>query len=90
MKIKNGFVLRDICGEKVIIAEGLENIDFSKMISLSDTAAFLWNKSIEMGEIDEEQLCDALFTEYEGMTREQALGDIRKMLAQWKELGLAE
>ena len=90
MKIKNGFVLRDICGEKVIIAEGLENIDFSKMISLSDTAAFLWNKSIEMGEIDEERLCDALFTEYEGMTREQAMGDIRKMLAQWKELGLAE
>ena len=90
MKIKKGFVLRDICGEKVVIAEGLENIDFSKMLNLNETAAFLWTECIKMGEIDENKLCDALFTEYEGITREQAIIDIRNMLAQWQELGLVE
>ena len=39
MKIKKGFELRDICGEKVIIASGIENIDFNKMISLNESAA---------------------------------------------------
>ena len=41
MKIKKGFELRDICGEKVIIASGIENIDFNKMISLNDLLAQL-------------------------------------------------
>lgn len=44
MKIKKGFELRDICGEKVIIASGIENIDFNKMISLNESAAYLWQQ----------------------------------------------
>ena len=36
MKIKKGFVLRDICGENIIVAEGKENIDFTKIISMND------------------------------------------------------
>ena len=35
MKIKKGFVLRDICGENIIVAEGKENIDFTKIISMN-------------------------------------------------------
>ena len=89
MKIKKGFVLRDICGEKVIIAEGLENIDFSKMISLNETAAFLWTASIDMDEIDENKLCDVLLSEYD-VTREQAIADIRQTLDKWQEHGLVE
>ena len=33
MKINKGFQLRDICGEKVIIAEGLENMNFKAYLS---------------------------------------------------------
>ena len=33
MKIKNGFELRNVCGENVIIAHGVENIDFTKVIT---------------------------------------------------------
>ena len=42
MKIKKGFVLRDICGENIIVAEGKENIDFTKIISMNESAALLW------------------------------------------------
>ena len=42
MKIKNGFELREVCGENVIIAHGVDNIDFTKVISLNESAAFLW------------------------------------------------
>ena len=42
MKIKKGFVLKDICGESIIVAEGKENIDFTKIISMNESSAFLW------------------------------------------------
>ena len=32
MRIKPNFELRDICDQKVIIAQGIENIDFNQMI----------------------------------------------------------
>lgn len=41
MRIKEGFELREICGEHVILSHGMDNIDFSKIISLNETAAFL-------------------------------------------------
>ena len=35
MKKKNGFAIREVCGEKVIIGEGLEAINFGKIISMN-------------------------------------------------------
>lgn len=29
MRIKEGFELRDVCGEKIVVAHGDRNIDFS-------------------------------------------------------------
>ena len=42
MKLKKGFVLRDVAGEKIVSAEGLEQMDFNKLITLNPTAAYLW------------------------------------------------
>ena len=32
MKIKKGFVLRNVCGEQVIMGEGLDAIDFGRLL----------------------------------------------------------
>ena len=56
MKQKEGFVLRNVCGEQVIVGEGLGTIDFGKLISLNETAAWLWKKAKEMGDFDIDQL----------------------------------
>ena len=42
MRKKPGFNLRDVCGEQIVVAEGKENIDFSNIISMNETSAFLW------------------------------------------------
>ena len=55
MKIKNGFVLREMCGESIVTAEGMENINFNKLISLNSTAAFLW-KNLEGKEFEVEDM----------------------------------
>ena len=57
MKLKKGFALHDVCGEKVLIAEGIENVNFSKMINLNPTAAFLWEEA-EKGEWKKSKLED--------------------------------
>jgi hypothetical protein len=50
MKIKNDFKLREICGEYVVTAEGMQAVDFTKLISLNETAAFLWKTAEKQGE----------------------------------------
>ena len=89
MRQKEGFVLRDICGEKAIVAEGLQVVDFRKMISMNDTAVWLWEKCTELGDFTAEQLAEALCGEYE-VESTRALADINRILDQWKEMGLVE
>ena len=87
MKQKKGFVLREVCGEKVIVGEGLETVNFDKLISLNDTAAWLWEKAAELDDFTPEQLADAICEEYD-VEKSQALSDITKIVANWKEIGL--
>ncbi len=89
MKQKEGFVLRTVCGENVIVGEGLGTIDFGKLISLNETAAWLWKKAGEMGDFDIDGLTAALCEEYE-VTAEAARQDVEKMVAQWQQLGIVE
>ena len=89
MKQKEGFVLRTVCGENVIVGEGLGTIDFGKLISLNETAAWIWKKAGEMGDFNVESLTKALCDEYE-VTEEDARRDVQKMVAQWQELGIVE
>ena len=87
MKQKKGFVLREVCGEKVIVGEGIETVNFGKLVSLNDTAAWLWEKASEFDDFTPEQLADAICKEYD-VERSKALRDIQKIVAVWKEVGV--
>lgn len=89
MKQKEGFVLRTVCGEHVIVGEGLGTIDFGKLISLNETAAWLWKKAGEMGDFSIDELAASLCEEYE-VDAQQARADVEKMVAQWQEIGIVE
>jgi hypothetical protein len=89
MRQKKGLVLRDVCGEKVIIGEGLEAVDFGRLMCLNDTAAWLWEKASEMGEFSVEGLAEALLEEFE-VTKEQALHDVKDIVDKWEENGIIE
>lgn len=43
-RIKDGFTLCPVGDEYVVVAHGLEHADFSKVISLNESGAYLWNK----------------------------------------------
>ena len=89
MKLKKGFELRDVCGEKVVAGEGLGAINFAHLLSLNETAAWLWQKSSDMGEFDIEALADALAEEYE-VSIDVARKDVAGIIARWDEIGLIE
>ena len=88
MKIKEGFILREIAGSFVVVPVGQNLVDFSSMITLNETGAFLWNALSE--EASEEQLCEKLLSEYEGVIREEALSDIRDFVKVLNEKNILE
>lgn len=88
MKQKEGFRLRTICGENIIVAEGIQNVDFSRIISLNETAAYLWRQS-EGKVFDAKSLTQLLIDEYE-VDEATALSDVRQLLASWMEAGIIE
>ncbi len=86
MKQKEGFKLRHIGNEHIIVAEGLENIDFSKIISLNDSASLLWEKTAGK-EFDANTLADLLTENYE-IDRTTALTDAKILLQNWLSAGI--
>lgn len=82
MKIKKDFKLREICGEYVVTA-----VDFTKLISLNETAAFLWKTAEKQGEFTVASLAQALCDEYD-VVMAQAEKDCEAIIAQWQKEGL--
>ena len=89
MKIKKGFVLREVCGENVIIGEGLGAINFGKMLALNESAAWLWKQAVMMDDFTIESLAEKLCQEYE-VSAEEALQDVTEMIGEWQRVNVVE
>ena len=82
MKLKDGFILRSVAGETVVLpAAGVT--DFDMMITLNDTGKFLWER-LAVG-AEEADLVKALLDEYE-VTDEVAASSVAAFVARLKEL----
>ncbi len=88
MRIKDGFTLRTICGGHVVIGEGLAQVNFNKMLSLNDSAAYLWEQ-LQGKDFTLETLVTLLTEKYE-VSDEQAREDAAKLLQVWQEEGVVE
>ena len=77
MKIKEGYVLKEVADSYLVVAVGNAVKDFKGIITLNETGAFLW-KQLETG-ATKEQLLEALLNEYE-VTQEIALQHIDKFI----------
>ena len=88
MKIKEGFILRSICGEYIVVGEGLAQVNFNKMLSLNESAAYLW-KEVEGKEFTREDLVKLLLDRYE-VSQEQASADVEKLTSTWVNEGVVE
>lgn len=89
MKIKKGFVLREVCSERVIMGEGLGAINFGKLLVLNEMAAWLWQQAQAMGDFTVEALAEKLCEEYD-VTADEAKADVAEMIAEWQKVDVVE
>lgn len=78
MKIKPGFLLKEVANSYVIVPTGSNIVDFSAMITINETGAFLWNSIVDG--ITEEELTQKLLHEYD-VDKETATADVKEFVS---------
>ena len=89
MKVKSGFNLREVCGENIIVAEGDENIDFSNIISMNESSAYLWQEVQKLDNFTIDTLTQLLCEQYE-IDEATAKKDVTTLATQWAAAGIIE
>ena len=87
MKIKEGFILRKIADADMVIPIGDNIAYFNGVISLNETAAYLWRKLSEGSELSD--LSEALIDTYQ-ISREIAVGDTQKFINELQQANILE
>lgn len=88
MKIKEQYKVREMAGEHVVIMQGRHGKDLTKIISLNESALYLWN-AIEGKEFDVISIAN-LLEEYYGIDDEVAQRDAARWVEKLEKCGLIE
>lgn len=78
LKIRQGFLLRQMMNAYVAVAVGEAGEDFNGMIRLNDAGAWLW-KELQQG-IDKDELVGKMCSRYEGLDEATARQDLDEFL----------
>ncbi|MBE6662583.1 MAG: PqqD family protein [Ruminococcaceae bacterium] len=87
MKIKNGFLLREVAGSYIVVATGALTKSFGGIIKLNETGSFLWKCLSE--HTDKDGLVEALTKEYD-VSREIAESDVSAFVKTLLDAGVIE
>lgn len=88
MKIRDGFVVKELAGQYVVVALGQASKIFNGIIKLNDSAKFIWEK-LAVG-AEKEDVINALLEEYESVDRETAEKDFDKFVNELKGANILE
>ncbi|MBO6161449.1 MAG: PqqD family protein [Bacteroidales bacterium] len=88
MRTKEGFVLRKLLGEHILAGEGLQQINFNRIISLNDSAAWLWEQ-VEGKEFTADDLKNLLLEKYD-VEESVAEKDAKALAESWLNAGVVE
>jgi len=88
MHIKPGFMLRSMGEDHIVIGEGLAQVNFNSILSLNESAAFLWERLVGQ-EFTVEDMVRLLMEEYE-VDEELATKDAVSLAETWKDQGVLE
>lgn len=86
MKIKENFILRELCGNYIVVAVGAQTLDFQGLIKLNECGAFLWKQMADT-DVTEEALLQALLAEYD-VDEARAKADLEAFIHSLKEADL--
>lgn len=87
MKVKNGFIVRQIAGQNVAVPVGQASKDFHGMIKLNESGLLIW-KCLEK-DTDEDAIVSAMLEKYD-VTAEQARLDVHAFTEVLRNAGILE
>lgn len=87
MRVKDGFMLREIAGSWIVVPLGQRVVEFNGLMTLSESGALLWKK-LEV-HVDESEFLRTILNEYE-IDEETARKDIREFIIAINKKGLIE
>lgn len=73
MRLKDGFMLKKILDDYIVVPTGDNIVDFAVAVSLNETGAFLWQQLESEKSIEE--LAEALACEYD-IASEEIIDDV--------------
>lgn len=85
MKIKDGFVLREIAGQTVVIATGEASKTFHGMVKLNGTGRDIW-QGLARG-LSEDEIAQELVEKYDGVDLAKAKEDTASLIGKMEEAG---
>lgn len=88
MKIKHEYKVREMAGEHVVIMQGRYGADMTRIISLNESALYLW-EAIYDREFDITTVA-SLLAEHYGIDDEIAERDAARWIAKLEDCGLIE
>lgn len=88
MKIKNGFILRDVGGKTFVVAVGELSKTFGGMITLNETGKLIW-KELENG-ASAEAIVEKIVSTYECDDRSIVESDVANFIARLEKDGILE
>lgn len=88
MKIKSGFILRDVGGKTFVVAVGERSKEFKGMVTLNETGKFIW-KALEK-ETTVEEIVDAMLQAYECDDKAMVENDVKVFIAKLEGDGILE
>lgn len=86
MRLNGNLILRKVAGEYMIVNPFSETMDMTQIITLNETAAWLWQQA-EGKDFDEEYLVSCMCEEYD-VDSVTAASDVHEMCVQWQKNGL--
>lgn len=89
MHIVQGFKLRPLGKDFILVGESMAQVNFNKMITMNETAAFLWQQVSDGSTFDAQRLAQLLCSEYD-VDQVQALADAEQTLQTWLNAGVIE
>ncbi len=88
MRLKEGFKIRRIAQDTLLVPESARLVDFNKMIVLNSTAAYLWEELCGK-DFTTDDIVALLLSKYD-VDEELARKDAENLLVKWEEACLME
>ncbi len=88
MKISKNYKIREIAGETIVVNQGTANVNMTRIISLNQTAKFLYEQ-LQDKEFELEDAAQLLVDTF-GITKEVAMKDVAVWADSLRKCGIVE